>query len=587
MPFDALFLTAVRRELEGSLTGCRVDKVQQPQRDTLILSMRGAAGGGKLLLTASPNHPRIHLTNEPAENPAQPPMFCMLLRKHLTGGRLVGMQQPEMERLLDLTFDCTDEMGSPTQKHLILEIMGRNSNLILTAEDGRILDCLRRVDFEMSEQRQVLPGLYYHLPPTQGKRDPFAVTQEELTALLAAQRSPRRLDGWLLDTFGGFSPLVCRELAFCLTGDLDTDVSELPEAEKITLAARLHARIEQLRTQPPQPVLLEKDGRPWDFTCLPVTQYGDFVRQEAFDSFSRLLDRFYAARDRADAIRQSSQVIRKTVSNLQARTARKLENQRKELAATHDRERLRRLGDILTANLYAVKRGQTKLCAADFYDPEMKEIEIPLNPAISPQQNAAKFYKDYQKAKTAEKVLTEQIARGEQELAYLASVLDALTRAESVRDLQEIRAELVSGGYLRQTDRKKQMKLPPSRPMRFVSSDGFGIWVGRSNRQNDELTTKLARRTDYWLHTQKVHGSHVILRCDGLEPPQRSVEQAACIAAYYSQGRDSGKLPVDYTMVRFVRKPSGSLPGKVIYTDYKTIIIEGDESLVERLRVKK
>ena len=291
MPFDALFLTAVRRELESSLTGCRVDKVQQPQRDTLILSMRGAAGGGKLLLTASPNHPRIHLTNEPAENPAQPPMFCMLLRKHLTGGRLVGMQQPEMERLLDLTFDCTDEMGSPTQKHLILEIMGRNSNLILTAEDGRILDCLRRVDFEMSEQRQVLPGLYYHLPPTQGKRDPFAVTQEELTALLAAQRSPRRLDGWLLDTFGGFSPLVCRELAFCLTGDLDTDVSELPEAEKTALAARLHARIEQLRTQPPQPVLLEKDGRPWDFTCLPVTQYGDFVRQEAFDSFSRLMPR--------------------------------------------------------------------------------------------------------------------------------------------------------------------------------------------------------------------------------------------------------------------------------------------------------
>ena len=196
-----------------------------------------------------------------------------------------------VERLLDLTFDCTDEMGRPTQTHLILEIMGCNSNLILTAEDGRILDCLRRVDFEMSEQRQVLPGLYYHLPPTQGKRDPFAVTQEELTALLAAQRSPRRLDGWLLDTFGGFSPLVCRELAFCLTGDLDTDVSELPEAEKTALAARLHARIEQLRTQPPQPVLLEKDGRPWDFTCLPVTQYGDFVRQEAFDSFSRLLDR--------------------------------------------------------------------------------------------------------------------------------------------------------------------------------------------------------------------------------------------------------------------------------------------------------
>ena len=231
MPFDALFLTALSEELRPRAIGCRVDKVQQPARDTVILALRGPGGGGRLLLTAAPNQPRIHFTDVPQENPAQPPMFCMLLRKHLVGGKLAAITQPRMERLVDLAFDCTDEMGSPTQKHLILEIMGRNSNLILTAEDGRILDCLRRVDFEMSEQRQVLPGLYYHLPPTQGKRDPFAVTQEELTALLAAQRSPRRLDGWLLDTFGGFSPLVCRELAFCLTGDLDTDVSELPEAE--------------------------------------------------------------------------------------------------------------------------------------------------------------------------------------------------------------------------------------------------------------------------------------------------------------------------------------------------------------------
>ena len=586
MPFDAFFLTAVRRELEGSLIGCRIDKVQQPQRDTLVLSMRGAAGGGRLLLTASPNHPRIHLTNEPAENPVQPPMFCMLLRKHLTGGRLVSMQQPEMERLLDLTFDCTDEMGSPAQKHLILEIMGRNSNLILTSEDGRIVDCLRRVDFEMSEQRQVLPGLYYHLPPTQGKRDPFAVTEDELASLLSAQTAPKRLDGWLLETLGGFSPLVCRELAFRLTGDLDTDLSALSPEEKATLAAGLHAALMQLRTALPQPVLLYKDDRPWDFTCMPVTQYGEFVRQEPFDSFSQLLDRFYAARDRADSIRQSSQAIRKAVSNLHARTARKLENQRKELAATHDRERLRRLGDILTANLYAVKRGQTKLRAADFYDPDMKEIEIPLNPAISPQQNAAKFYKDYQKAKTAEKILTEQIAKGEQELLYLASVLDALTRAESARDLQEIRAELVSGGYLRETDRKKRMKLPPSRPMRFMSSDGFPIFVGRSNRQNDELTTKLAAKTDVWLHVQKIPGSHVIIETNGRTPPDQTVTEAMQLAAYYSQARGGQNVPVDYTPVKFVKKPAGAKPGMVIYTTYQTAVVTPDAALCERLKEK-
>ena len=334
------------------------------------------------------------------------------------------------------------------------------------------------------------------------------------------------------------------------------------------------------------PVLLRRAERPWDFSCIPITQYGSAVELCPAESFSQLLDGFYGKRDQQDRIQQKTQALRKNLTNLRNRTARKLENQRLELSKTHDREQLRRLGDILTANLYAVKRGQTKLCAADFYDPEMKEIEIPLNPAISPQQNAAKFYKDYQKAKTAEKVLTEQIARGEQELAYLASVLDALTRAESVRDLQEIRAELVSGGYLRQTDRKKQMKLPPSRPMRFVSSDGFGIWVGRSNRQNDELTTKLAAKTDLWLHVQKIPGSHVIIETNGQTPPDQTVTEAMQLAAYYSQARDGQNVPVDYTPVKFVKKPAGAKPGMVIYTTYQTAVVTPDAALCEKLKEK-
>ena len=584
MPFDALFLTAVRRELETELAGCRIDKVQMPQRDTVILSMRGAAGGGRLLLAASPNRPRIHLTAEPAENPAQPPMFCMLLRKHLTGGRLHSIEQPEMERLLTLTFDCTDEMGLAARKRLILEIMGRNSNLILTGEDGRIIDCLRRVDFEMSEQRQVLPGLYYHLPPAQGKISPFSIAPDTLAAQLAAQDTPKRFDDWMLDTFCGLSPLVCRELSFRLTGETDTDVSALDVSAREALAARLYDALTALRTNAGTPVLLYKDDRPWDFTCLPVAQYGDFVRSERPDSFSQLLDRFYAARDRADSIRQKSQAIRKLLTNLHARTARKLENQRKELAATHDRERLRRMGDIVTANLYAISRGQARLRAVDFYDPEMREIDIPLNPAVSPQQNAAKFYKDYQKAKTAEKILTEQIARGEQELDYLAGVLDSLTRAESERDILEIRAELVSGGYLRETDRKKRMKLPPSKPMRFISSDGFLILVGRNNRQNDELTGKLAAKPDIWLHVQKIHGSHVIIVTNGQPVPDRTVTEAMQLAAYYSQAREGQNVPVDYTPVKFVKKPAGAKPGMVVYTTYQTAVVTPDAALAEQLK---
>ena len=583
MALDAVCLRAVLEELRPQLLDLRIDKVQQPSRDQVILLLRG---NKRLLLNAGAGSPRIHLTELLRDNPAEPPMFCMLLRKHLVGGRVESLTQPGMERAAELALRVTDEFGRESRRYLILEAIGRRSNLILLDGERRIIDCLRRVDFEMSEQRQVLPGLFYHLPPTQGKLDPFAVAEDALATLLAAQTTPKRFDAWLLETLGGFSPLVCRELAFRLTGDLDTDLSALSPEEKAALAARLSAALAQMQTAPPQPMLLYKDDRPWDFTCLPVTQYGEFIRQEPCDSFSQLLDRFYAARDRADSIRQSSQAIRKTVSNLHARTARKLDNQRRELTATHDRERLRRLGDILTANLYAVKRGQTKLRTADFYDPDMKEIEIPLNPAISPQQNAAKFYKDYQKAKNAEKILTEQIAKGEQELAYLASVLDALTRAESARDLQEIRAELVSGGYLRETDRKKRMKLPPSRPMRFTSSDGFPILVGRSNRQNDELTTKLAAKTDIWLHVQKIPGSHVIIETDGRTPPDRTVTEAMQLAAYYSQARGGQNVPVDYTPVKFVKKPAGAKPGMVIYTTYQTAVATPDAALCERLKEK-
>ena len=587
MNLEGITINILTSQLQEKLLGGKIYKVFMPNKSSLLLLVKTENAVIPLAADFSGASPYLYMPDKTPERPETPPAFCMLLRKHLLGAKLTEVSQPPMERAASFRFDCTDEMGSPTRKHLILEIMGRNSNLILTGEDGRILDCLRRVDFEMSEKRQVLPGLYYHLPPTQGKRDPFAVTGEELAALLSAQTAPKRLDGWLLDTFGGLSPLVCRELAFRLTGDLDTDLSALSAEEKTALAAHLLAAFAQLQTMPPQPMLLYRDERPWDFTCLPVTQYGDFIRQEPYDSFSQLLDRFYAARDRADSIRQSSQAIRKTVSNLHARTARKLENQHKELAATHDRERLRQLGDILTANLYAIRRGQTKLRAADFYDPDMKEIEITLNPAISPQQNAAKFYKDYQKAKNAEKILTEQIAKGEQELAYLASVLDALTRAESTRDLQEIRAELVSGGYLRETDRKKRMKLPPSRPMRFMSSDGFPIFVGRSNRQNDELTTKLAAKADIWLHVQKIPGSHVIIETNGRTPPDRTVTEAMQLAAYYSQARDGQNVPVDYTPVKFVKKPAGAKPGMVIYTTYQTAVVTPDAALCERLKEKE
>ena len=576
MPFDAIFLGAVLDELRPAVIGSRVEKIQQPARDTVLLQLRGKE---RLLLSANVNRPRIHLTRVSQENPAQPPMFCMLLRKHLGGGRIAEITQPPAERCVCLRFDCTDELGVPCRKHLILELMGRNSNLILTDPEGRIIDCLRRVDFEMSEQRQVLPGLFYRDPPKQAKRNPNSVDLSEIQAMLSEVDGSKRLDQWILDTFAGISPLIARELAFGFCGETDGD---LQHADRTALAAYLHH--EWTSRAADQPTLLLRDGQPKEFSYRPILQYGAYMTQERCESFSALLDRFYSETDHSERMRQRSQTLRKTVTTLRERALRKLALQRKEREATLDRERLRRLGDIVTANLHCIARGQTLLRAVDFYDEEMREIEIPLKPNLSPQQNAARFYKDYAKAKHAEKVLAEQIARGETEAEYLATVLDELSRADNERDLSEIRAELEGGGYLRPTNQKKQPKQQPTKPMEFVSGDGYRILVGRNNRQNDQLSLKTARRDDLWLHVQKFHGTHVVICCGGTTPPDETVTEAAMLAAWFSQAREGQNVPVDITPIRYLRKPNAAPPGLVVYDRYRTVIVTPDPTLVQRLR---
>lgn len=574
MAFDAVFLSAVLEELRGKLIGLRVEKIQQPARDTVVFQLRGKE---RLLLSANVNRPRIHLSGASYENPAQPPMFCMLLRKHLAGGRIAEFRQPPAERMVDIVLDCTDEMGTPCRKHLILELMGRNSNLILTGEDGRIIDCLRRVDFEMSEQRQVLPGLFYREPPRQGRAIPREISHEQISAMLQAVDSPKRLDKWLIDTFDGFSPLVARELSYGFCGETDRDILT---TDRDSLSAYL---AEEFRKSTYTPFLLTLDGQPKDFSYRPITQYGGYMETEIPESFSSLLDRFYTQTEHSDRMRQKSQTLRKTVTTLRERTLRKLELQKKEYESTLDREELRQMGDIVTANLHAIARGQTKLIAEDFYH-DMVEIEIPLKPDLSPQQNAARFYKDYTKAKNAEKILTEQMERAEIESEYLGAVLDELSRVECEADLAEIREELEQGGYIR-ADRKKQ-KIKPGKPMEFLSSDGYKIYVGRNNCQNDQLSLKMSRKDDLWLHIQKFHGTHVIIACAGITPPDETITEAAQLAAWFSQAKEGQNVPVDVTPVRFLKKPKGAKPGMVIYDKYRTVIVTPDGTLVERLKQK-
>ncbi|MDO4845542.1 MAG: NFACT RNA binding domain-containing protein [Oscillospiraceae bacterium] len=586
MAFDATFLSAVADELRGKVLGARVDKIQQPEKNCLILQLHDRAFSGRLLISAASGSARVHLTETSPENPAQPPMFCMLLRKHLTGARIAEITQPPLERLLDFTLDCTDELGEPCRKHLIAELTGRSANLILLGADGRIVDCLRRaeVDLDDAGKRQLLPGLYYRLPPLAEKCDPAAAEDTAVDALLETVAAPVRLEKWLLDRFGGLSPLICRELAYEVAGDIDAELSPLDAETRGAFAARLSAALKACMTAPRVPHLLREGGRPREFSYRPIRQYGGYLRSEILPSFGALLDAFYAGRDLQDRMRQRTQSMRKAVATRYERVCRKLAAQQRELAGAADREKLRRAGDLIMANLHVIQRGQTTFLAEDLYDPEGKTIELRLRPELSPQQNAARYYKDYAKAKTAETVLGEQIALGEQEKEYLAGVLDELDRAASESDVAEIREELVGGGYLRRTE-KKRMKTPPAKPLVFRSSSGFLIRVGRNNRQNDSLTTKLSAKQDIWLHVQKLPGSHVVIECAGETPDDGTFTEAAQLAAWFSQARESVNVAVDCTPVKYVKKPVGAKPGMVIYTQYRTLYVTPEEALIKKLSV--
>ena len=492
--------------------------------------------------------------------------------------------------MVTLTLEALNELGDRVERRLVLEAIGRRSNLILLDEEGRILDCIRRVESSLgtgSAQRALLPGMFYRLPPPQAKLDPMAQDRAALEALLASAPEEAQADQWLLDTFGGLSPLVCRELAFRSGGAVDVRLNILgPEGRK-RLLDRLEDLLDAVRAGRFSPCLLTRDGAPSDFTFFPVEQYEGRMERITFPTFSALLDRFYEEREHLERVKQRGQDLIRSVTTARDRTARKLAHQEQELAATQDRERLRQLGDILTSNFYQMERGMARLHTVDFYDPEGREIDVPLDPLLTPQQNAAKYYKEYNKAKTAEVMLTQQLEKGRRELDYLNSVLDTIPLAEGEKDLQEIRQELTDTGYLRRPSKSKgREKRVVSKPMEFRSSAGLRISVGKNNTQNDLLTCKQAFKSDIWFHTQKIHGSHVILWTEGQAPDLQSLNEAACLAAWFSQARSSSRVPVDYTPVKYVKKPNGARPGMVTYTTYETAWVTPQEDLVKRLRVR-
>ena len=583
MPLDAICLQAIVAELRPQLLGLRIDKVQQPARDQVILLLRG---NKRLLLNAGANSPRIQLTKLSRDNPAEPPMFCMLLRKHLVGGRVAAVNQPGLERLIELELDVTDDFGQPGRRTLVLEAMGRHSNLILLDGERRIIDCMRRVDAEMSPQRQVLPGLFYELPPTHGKRFLTDIQEADFFAELEECNPEKRLDDFLLDRFFGVSPLIAREVAFQTTGATDARLFGLDEAGRQRFWQVMESLRQRVETGDFRPVCLKKDGKFSDFAYMPIGQYGDAVEQETYPDFSTLMDGFYESRERQERIRQRGADLIRTATTARDRMRRKLAQQEKDYAATQDREQLRICGELLTANLYRMERGLSSFTAENYYDPDGGTVTIPLDPLLTPQQNAAKYYKRYNKAKTAEKYLREQMDIARRDEAYLDSVLEEISRAETEQDFLDIRAELRDAGFLRRSGREKKELKRTAKPREFRTTGGLRVLVGRNNRQNDKLTLKDADYRDLWLHTQKIHGSHVILCTGGAEASEEDIREAAVIAAYYSQAKDSGNVPVDYTPVKNVKKPAGARPGMVIYPTYRTVYVTPEEDFIRAHLVK-
>ena len=583
MALDGAFLRHLKKEITDRALGARVDKIYQPNKEELVFLLRTRQEAFKLLLSARANSPRIHFTQYAPENPKVPPMLCMLLRKRLSGAKLVEVRQPGLERLLYLDFDAANELGDKVRLSLVIEIMGKYSNIILVDGQGKIVDALKRVDEEMSSQRLVQPGLAYELPPAQNKPCMLECQPEEIVEAIVHQPKNQSLNKGILNALQGLSPVVCREIEHQVGRGQELFTRDLTQEQRERLRFFLERLFTTVRDTAGEPYMVTKiKGKPMEFSFLNIVQYGTLASVSRWEDFSSLLDEFCEERDRQDRMRVKAQDLLRLLANASERLSRKINLQRGELARSEDREHLRVCGDLINANLYRIERGSAFADLENFYD-ENRLMRVKLDPALNATQNAQKYYKEYRKAKTAQQVLGEQIAQAEQELLYVDSVFDCLSRAQSESELNEIRQELREEGYLKAV-RDKRKPPAPLAPLEFVSSEGFRILVGRNNRQNDKLTLKQANNNDIWLHTKNIPGSHTIIVTGGRQPGDATLKEAAMLAAYHSRAKDSSQVPVDYTQVRYVSKPQGAKPGMVIYVHYQTLFVTPQHELTEKLK---
>lgn len=583
MAFDAGLLRCVVNEIDA-LKESRIEKIYQPSSDEIIISLHSATKKGKVLINAGSNYPRINITEMSPENPQKAPLLCMLLRKHLNSGKLLSAYTYGYERVCCLEFEAYDELGFKSKKHLIVEMMGKYSNIVLTDASDKILAILKPIDFSLSMQRQMLVGMNYELPPKQDKLDTLLISEDDFYNAYDNAPASTKIDKFLTTKFLGIAPSTAREIAYSLTKDID---STLENVEKRTLGRVFFKIIDEIRSFAAKPYLiLNNRGEPQEFSYIPLNFYGKGYECKEVESFSRLIDEYYSKKGSDERIRQKSTDIFRLLTNAENRIIKKIALQREELVCCERAEEYRQMADLITANLYAIKRGADYVTVVNYYDESMPTINIPIDGKFSPSQNAQRYYKKYTKLKKAKTELAKQIELANQELKYISTVFDSLTKAEGETDLTQIRNELYHSGYASRMKSYNLQKSQAPKPLKFKTSGGYTVLCGKNNTQNDYITTKLAEKGDWWFHVKNLAGSHVLMQSNGKdEPSEVDFTEAAEIAAYYSKAQGDN-IEVDYTLARHVKKPPASKPGYVIYHVNWSAIVSPNEKRIKEMQVK-
>lgn len=583
MAFDGITVSAIKAEIEDKILGGRIDKVYQPEKDEIILGIRSMGQAYKLLLTSNASNPKFHFTQTNPSNPMTPPLFCMVMRKHLQSGKIIKIEQPDFDRILNIYVESLNELGDYSVKKLVLEIMGRHSNIILTDENNTILDCIKHIGHDTSSVREVLPGREYTLPPSQGKINTLELDNNNFNEVL--ENNPSfEIQSVIYKNYTGISPIAASEICYRANVNGSTPVEALTDIQKEVVFNKFAGLVEDIKANRfyPESITNEK-GKTIDFSPIEMTQFNG-LEIKKYTSISELIESFYANRDFAYRIGQKTQDLRKLITQNIERCIRKKDIQMQTLRSIKNRDELRLKGELLTANIYSIKKGMTTVELPNYYSENQELVAIELDSNKTPSENAQKYYKAYNKAKRTFEALKDQIKSNDEELAYLESVLTSVNNCTDEQDVKEIRRELREEGYVKKVKNQKDKSKKHSVPLHFISQDGFDIYVGKNNIQNDELTLKFARPRDIWMHTKNIPGSHVIIVANGQTIPDTTLNEGAMLSAFYSKAKNSSKVPVDYTEKKNVKKPNGSKPGFVIYETNKTAYITTSEEEIKKIR---